>query len=414
MNLLFVHQNFPGQYRHIVRALAAEGRHRIVALSLHPPAEPLPPQVVVVRYRVPRGNQQGIDPLLLETDTKLIRARGCAAAALRLLEQGFVPDLICGHPGWGELLFLGDVWPDVPILTYQEFFYQNQHSDLDFDPEFQPPPSWEARARTRMKNANVLLNLQASSWCVTPTGFQRSTFPANWQQRISVIHDGIDTGAAHPDDAAPPLELPGGRLVQRSDQLVTFVNRHLEPYRGCHSLIRAIPRLQQLAPKATLVIVGEEQGVSYGRACPSGSWKDRFLAEIAGSYDPSRVLFTGSLPYPCFLQLLRLSAVHVYLTYPFVLSWSLLEAMSSGCAVVGSATAPVQEVIHHNQNGLLVDFFQPGNLATAIAELLEDRSRAAALGQAARQTILNRYSLERCLPQQLSLIRLVTNRAVAV
>jgi glycosyltransferase involved in cell wall biosynthesis len=323
-----------------------------------------------------------------------------------------VPDLICGHPGWGELLFLKDVFPEAPLLTYQEFYYQSRGWDLDFDPELQPPLSFHALAKARMKNANVLLNLQASDWCITPTAFQRSSFPALWQPRMSVIHDGINTEAARPNPKAQPLQLPDGTLLQRGEPIITFVNRRLEPYRGCHTFIRAIPRIQALHPSARIVIVGLLQGVSYGAACPQGEWKDQFLAEIEGSYDPSRVHFTGSLPYDAFLHLLQLSAAHAYLTYPFVMSWSLLEAMSSECAVVGSATGPVQEVIDHGRNGMLVDFFDPTALANALVELLNDRKLAKKIGQSARQTVLDRYSLERCVPRQLALLRLVASRSL--
>ena len=196
--------------------------------------------------------------------------------------------------------------------------------------------------------------------------------------------------------------------------LVTFVNRHIEFYRGCHSFIRAIPRIQDLQPEARIVIVGERKGISYGKACDDGEWCDRFLEEIDGQYDPSRVHFVGRIDYKRFLTLLQLSKAHVYLTYPFVLSWSLLEAMSIGCAVVGSATAPVMEVLQHEHNGLLVDFFSPESIAEQVDRLLQDRQLAQQLGQQAHRDAVEHYSLERCLPRQLNLIDLVASRAIGL
>ena len=323
-----------------------------------------------------------------------------------------MPDLICAHPGWGEALYLKDVWPQAPLLTYQEFFYNASGVDFDFDPELQGTPDWEARSRMRMKNANVLLMLEASDWCVTPTAFQRSTFPHHWQERISTIHDGIDTELACPDAAVPPLTLPDGHVLHRGAPIVTFVNRHIEPYRGCHTMLRALPELLRRHPQAHVVIVGEQQGVSYGKAAPGGSWKEVFLAEVEGSYDLQRVHFTGSLPYSQFLQLLKITACHVYLTYPFVLSWSLLEAMASSAPVVGSSTAPVQEVIEDGKNGLLVDFFSPGEVVDAVLDILGNADMAARLGDCARTGVLEKYSLQMCIPSQLSLVGLVSARAL--
>jgi glycosyltransferase involved in cell wall biosynthesis len=263
-----------------------------------------------------------------------------------------------------------------------------------------------------MKTANQLLNLEASSWSVTATEFQRSSFPAAWQQQISVIHDGIDTAKACPNPSPEPVTLADGTVLTPGEPIVTFVNRRLEPYRGCHTMLRAIPELQRLAPEARLLIVGETAGVSYGAVCPEGEWKDLFLAEIEGQYDPSRVHFAGKVPYEQFIPILQLSQAHVYLTYPFVLSWSLLEAMGCGCAVVGSATAPVQEVIEHGRNGLLVDFFSPSALAAAIAELLHDRPLAQRLGEAARTTVLQHFNLASCVQRQLALMDLVASGAI--
>ena len=412
MNILFIHQNFPGQYVHIVRALARQGGHQLVALGLKPRSANCPDGVHYHQYRLARGNAEGVHWLASETEAKVIRAEACAQAAHQLKSQGFKPDLICAHPGWGESLFLPDVWPEVPLLAYQEFFYQPRGLDTDFDPELQDKKDWPSSAKVRMKNAYLNLALQAAAWNVSPTAFQRSTFPLADQQRMSTIHDGIDVALAAPQPAPAPFTLADGTRLQKGEPIVTFVNRSLEPYRGCHTFLRAIPALQHLVPDARIVIVGATKGVSYGAACPQGEWRERFLAEIEGQYDPARVHFTGTLAYEHFLPLLRLSACHVYLTYPFVLSWSLLEAMSCACPVVGSATAPVQEVIRDGYNGLLVDFFSPSALAEAMADLLRSPERAAALGRAARETVLRDYSLDACLPRQLQLINLVASRAI--
>lgn len=412
MNILFIHQGFPGQYRHILRALSGQGEHRLVGMGLSTPTESLPEGVHFVQYGLERGNALEVHPWALETESKVLRGEACAKAAFVLHGQGFIPDLICAHPGWGEALFIKDIWPLAPLLTFQEFYYHCKGFDYDFDSELQGEPGWQECAYLRMKNANILVNLEASDWSVTPTYFQRSTFPAQWQKRISCIHDGIDTEAAAPDQHVPPLILPDGMKVSQGEPIITFVNRCVEPYRGCHTFLRALPTIQMLYPDAQVVIVGEQSGVSYGKAAPGGSWKNVFLNELENKIDLNKVSFTGSLPYQHFLQLLKITSVHVYLTYPFVLSWSLLEAMSSEAAVVGSATPPVQEVIEDGINGLLVDFFDPLQLAETVVALLKDPSMRKRLGRAARQTVLQRYSLDICVPQQLSLMRLVASNVL--
>jgi glycosyltransferase involved in cell wall biosynthesis len=409
MNILFVHQNFPSQYRHILQVLSRTRGHRLIGLGIEPLEYKLPDGIEHLRYPLLRGNSAEIHPLVLETETKVLRAEACALAADRLKQQGFIPDLICAHPGWGEALFLSQIWPGTPTIFYQEFFYNTSGFDCDFDPEIQGISEWAERAKIQMKNANLLLSLQCANWNISPTHFQRSSFPKEFQSCISVMHDGIDTNKAKPATKPLSLRLPNGMQLQTGMPVVTFVNRRLEPYRGCHTMIRAIPELQQLHPEAQLVIVGETTGVSYGASCPEGEWREYFLREIEGQYDPGKVHFVGRVSHEHYLNLLKLSACHVYLTYPFVLGWSLLEAMACGCAVVGSSTAPVMEVIEHGRNGLLVDFFQPKELATSIAELLNNRELAAALGTQARQTILKDYSLEQCVPRHLALMQLVAN-----
>lgn len=410
MNILFVHQNFPGQYRHIVRELAKKTSANIVALNVTSPQEAITDRARLIQYAIERINTPNIHPWALETETKIIRGEACAKAAHQIAQKGFIPDLICAHPGWGESLFLKEIWPNSPILHYQEFYYQSKGFDLDFDHEIQDTTNgWESAARGIMKNAALQLSLESSSWNVCPTAFQRSTFPNHWQNAISVIHDGIDTKLASPNPSAKALDLSEEAELKPGDQIITFANRSLEPYRGCHTFIRAIPSIQQQHPDAKIVVVGKTKGVSYGAPCDQGEWKDHFLKEIEGRYDPSKVYFTGALPYLQFLHLLQLSQAHVYLTYPFVLSWSLLEAMSIECAIVGSNTAPVREVIKHGHNGLLVDFFDHEALAESITELLNNRKLATNLGRNARATILKNYSLEQCVPRHLQLMNLVTS-----
>ena len=414
MRVLFVHQNFPGQYIHIVQKLAQQGGHQIVALGIQPmdTSRTVPDSVHYFRYSLKRGNADDVHPLVVETESKVIRAEAVAEAAGRLKSKGFDPDLICVHPGWGEALFLRTVWPDAPMLSYQEFFYQEHGFDTNFDSEFEPERDWQRKAKLIMKNAYLHVTLEQSTWNISPTHFQASSFPEHWRSRISVIHDGVDMAQAVPDPSPAPMTLPDGTRLESGQPIVTFVNRRLEPYRGCHTFIRALPALQQRCPDAQIIVVGETAGVSYGAACPDGEWRDRFLAEIEGQYDPSRVHFTGALPYSQFIPLLQLSACHVYLTYPFVMSWSLLEAMGCGCAVVGSDTAPVREVIRHGQNGVLVNFFSPTDLAAAVVEMLNDPERAAAFGVAARETVERTYELNACVTRQLALMDLVASRSI--
>ncbi|BEV35551.1 glycosyltransferase family 4 protein [Synechococcus sp. M16CYN] len=414
MKILFVHQNFPGQYIHLVQHLAQQGSHQMIALGINQLDQNclLSNKLQYFRYRLSRSNTNGLHPLVLETESKVIRAESCARAAELLKKKGFIPDLICAHPGWGEPLFLKAIWPNIPLLCYQEFFYNEHGFDAGFDSEFEDTRDWQSKAKLIMKNAYLLLTLEQADWNISPTHFQFSSFPENYRHRFSVVHDGVDLNKAIPNNSPIPLTLPDGTTLRSGQPIITFVSRRLEPYRGCHIFLRAIPNLQRLYPEAQIVIVGKTKDVSYGMICPQGEWKDFFLAEIEGRYDPSRVHFTGHLPYDQFILLLQLSACHVYLTYPFVMSWSLLEAMACGCAVVGSDTGPVREVIHHGQNGLLVDFFSSTDLASAVVELLNDRERAKAFGAAARLTVERTYDLDICVTRQLALLDLVASGSI--
>jgi glycosyltransferase involved in cell wall biosynthesis len=409
MNILFVHQNFPGQFKHLAPALAHQG-HRVVALHIN--ACPPLPGVQLVRYQ-PQGQPgQGTHRWVSDLEIKTLRAEAAYRAACQLKADGFTPDVIVAHPAWGESLFLSQVWPAARIGIYCEFFYQVQGADVGFDPEF-PGADPDMACRLQMKNANYELHFPRAHAGIAPTHWQASLFPEPFASRIAVIHDGIRTDkvCTNPEARLQLQTRNGAIAVGRGDEVITFVNRNLEPYRGYHQFMRALPAILKARPQARVVIIGGNE-VSYGAAPPRGpegqaqTWREIFLSEVKDSIDLSHVHFVGKVPYADFLRVLQVSTVHVYLTYPFVLSWSLLEAMSAGCAIVASDTAPVREAIHHGETGQLVDFFDPAALAQQVAALCENPTERARLGAQARAFAVEHYDLEtRCLPRQIEWVQ---------
>jgi glycosyltransferase involved in cell wall biosynthesis len=358
-------------------------------------------------YRAARGSTPGVHPWVADLETKAIRAEAAFHNARALKARGFEPDAIVAHPGWGESLFLKEVWPKAKLGIYCEFYYSAHGTDTDFDPEFATrDPS--AACRLRMKNLNNDMHFAVADAGLSPTRWQASTFPSVFSDRITVAHDGIDTDKLAPNpDARLDLATENGPLsLTRSDEIATFVARDLEPYRGAHIFLRSLPALLALRPQLRVLIVGGD-GVSYGAARADGrSWKDAFVEEIRpriSKADWARVHFLGRVPYGEFVRVLALSRAHVYLTYPFVLSWSLLEAMSTGCPIVASDTAPLREAVEHGRTGLLVDFFDPEKLAATVADLLGRPDLQRSLGAAARAHACRTYDLSRvCLPRQIA------------
>jgi glycosyltransferase involved in cell wall biosynthesis len=406
MNILFLHQNFPGQFKHLAPALAKQG-HMVVALGVNLVPFALPG--VRHLYHQPRSigpDRSAAAPVPMRSlQGHLAYGESAAQAMTRLADDGFAPDVVFAHPGWGEALFVKDVFPAARLLVYAEYYYGSPGGDFGFDPEFSRPTA-ASRHAIRIKNTHLLHALSAADAALSPTEFQRSQHPAWCRERIRVIHDGIDSTLFRPNPDAVVRLNKRGLTLRAGDEVVTFVARQLEPYRGYHSFMRALPALMQLRPKAHIVIVGAD-GVSYGPAPADGhsSWKQVFLDEVSAHLDPARISFVGKLPHTVLTQLLQVSAAHVCLTYPFVLSWSMMEAMSIGALVIGSRTAPVQELITHGHNGLLTDFFDPAALAATLADGLAQGPALAPLRQAARQTIVERYDLQRhCLPAQIDFV----------
>ncbi len=408
--LLFIHQNFPAQFRHLWPALSEAG-HDITVLTPREQDEDVQRLVRVVQYQNSRANTRGIHPWLLDWETKVGRGEACFHAAKALKAEGYVPDAIVAHPGWGESLFLKEVWPQARLGVYCEYFYRLHGADVGFDPEF-PVDDDDMACRLRLKNTNNWLNLtQATAW-LAPTRWQADLYPEPYRSQMTVVHDGIDTTALQPKQDVS-LTLNAHLRLSRSAEVITFVNRNLEPLRGYHTFMRALPALLSMRPAAHVLLVGGV-GVSYGqKPTDAPSWAEKFAAEVRPFMPASawqRVHFLGHLPYEQYLAVLQVSTVHVYLTYPFVLGWSLLEAMSIGCAVVASDTAPVREVVQHNHNGVLVNFFNYEALATQIATLLDDPQRRLALGTAARAHVQKHYDLRRvCLPKQVAWVDQLIN-----
>ena len=402
MRILFVHQNFPGQFKHLAPTLADDPDNEVHVIAIR--GQTQHPRIKLHNYRPSRSSSKDIHPWAADFETKTIRAEAVFRIALRLREQGFVPDVIIAHPGWGESLFLKEVWPDTRLGIYCEFFYPLTGADVGFDPEF-PITDVGNSCRLRLKNLSNLMQFESADSGISPTEWQASTFPEPFRSHISVIHDGIDTEQLRPNPKVT-LTINNDIKLTRADEIITFVNRNLEPYRGYHQFMRALPEILKRRPLARVMIVGGND-VSYGARPTDGrTWRKTFLDEVRSQIDMSRVHFVGTLEYASFIHLLQISRVHVYLTYPFVLSWSLIEAMSCGAAIVASDTQPVREVISHDENGRLVPFFDRKALVDEICGLLavsEDRKR---LGEAARKTAQERYDLRKhCLPRQIEWVR---------
>lgn len=364
MKLLIIHQNFPGQFRHMAESWSRLRGWEVIGLGRD--TAPGMPSVKWLKYTLHRPPKQDQHPYLRQMETAVLHGQAVARSLLELKRRGFTPDVILAHPGWGETLYARDVFPDVRLIHFCEWYYGASGADLDFDPEF--PMSFDARARIRTWNALHTLNLENCDIGVTPTHWQHSRHPEVYRDKIAVIHEGINTDILGPDPAAA-LKLENGIMLKAGDPVITYVARNLEPYRGFHIFMRALETIQKKHPTCHAVIVGGD-GVGYGsQPKDAPNWREKMLRDV--KLDPARTHFLGKVPYDTYRKVLQVSAAHIYLTYPFVLSWSVLEAMASGCLVVGSRTAPVQEVIQNGKNGLLVNFFDGEALTAAVVQALD-------------------------------------------
>jgi glycosyltransferase involved in cell wall biosynthesis len=399
MNILFIHQNFPGQFVHLSTDLAKQKGNKVVALTIR--QQPVPEGVMVRPYTMLRPSAPETHPMLQEQESKILHAEACAAAALQLKCEGFVPDLIVAHPGWGEVLFMKDVFPQAKLVIYCEYYYALEGQDVGFDPEI-PPLTFEQRCRLRLKNTNNLLSMEIADAAISPTEWQKSTYPAWAQEKITVIHDGIDLSKLrHNPDARITLAATSARpelTFKPGDEVLSYVARNLEPVRGFQVFMRTLPELLRKRPNAHAIVVGGD-AVGYGHRAPDGvSWKQHLLTEVGDQLDLNRVHFVGKVPYRTYLDLLSISRVHTYWTTPFVLSWSFLEAALSGMPVVASDTAPVQEFAARLNVDTLPFFEQAAFIDAIVSHLNKPHERRPRLAH------LDELSLPTCLKLQKDLL----------
>jgi glycosyltransferase involved in cell wall biosynthesis len=394
MRILFIHQNFPGQFRHAARAWSQRAGWQVLAIARD--SAPGLGGVNCLRYRPHRAPHDRQHPYLRSMEDAVLHGQAVARVLQQIKAGGFTPAAIVAHPGWGETLYAKDIFPRTRLVHYCEWYYASDGADLGCDPEF--PVTLDDKMRVRTWNALHLLNLQNCDAGITPTLWQHSRHPEAYRSKIAVAHEGIDTERLGPDPRATftvPLGPTKGLVLKAGEPVVAYVARNLEPYRGFHQLMRALQIVQTEHKSCHAIIVGGD-GVSYGRKPPeAANWREHMLREV--TVDPARTHFVGRLPYDAYRRVLQVSAAHVYLTYPFVLGWSMLEAMASGCLVIASDTAPVREVIGDRHNGVLVQGISHDALAAHIIETLRAGDAFEPLRVQARRSASQRFARDRGL-----------------
>ena len=403
MRILFVHMNFPAQFRNLAGFLGRDSQNEVVFAAMNEnPGWDIPGvrKAVFVRDATIFPEGHAINAKFWEASC---RASGALRLAVELRRQGFVPDIICGHSGWGPTMYLRDVFPEAAFVGYFEWFYDTASADMRFSGK---PLSLGARMEVRSNNIPILMDLAGCTHGICPTRWQLEQFPLEFRSKISVIHDGVDTEYFSPDPAAR-LALPGLDL-SGATEIVTYATRGMEPYRGFPQFLEAAVEVVKQRPGCHVVIGGNDSSHYGPPPEPGKTWKEVLVERLQP--DPERIHFVGSLPYGHYRTLLRASTVHVYLTRPFVLSWSFLEALSCGCLVVASDTEPVREVASDGHNALLTDMRSPGAIAGRIMEALQNRSDLDGIRKQARQSVLDRYDVRKVLPLQLDVLRRVTRK----
>lgn len=388
--ILFLHTNFPAQYRRLAPYLKESGGFDVRVGTLKSNAQKI--DFTHVKFEKSREARVDIHPALTRTENALLTGQAAYSALNAFKQQNWLPDIVCAHSGFGAGLFVKDMFPNAKYLAYHEWYFNGPITDEGHPC---PPDDHNALIRSRMANLPFLVDLAAMDAGVTPTRWQKAQFPAVFQPALHALHDGLDTDFYTPARSTT-LNLPNGISLTQADDVITYVARGMEPYRGFPQFMEAVAKVQKSNSKLHTIVVGNDR-VAYGSKRSDGmTYKEHALKSY--DLDTNRVHFTGLVSFEQLRAIFRISSVHVYLTVPFVLSWSMLEAMSTGCIVLGSATPPVQEIIEDGQNGFLTDLFDVERLAVQITDLVGRKESLSSIRQAARSTVTQRYSAKNMLP----------------
>lgn len=387
IRILFIHDNFPAQFGTLGLWLARRGWHVTFATAR---ADAQAEGIDILRYAPHREPSAETHPYAQAMDRAAIRGQGFARAALKARAAGYRPDLIVAHSGWGAGMFARDIFPRAAFVAYCEWWYSHPGPDVTYLAALDgaaPRFSLEAPMLERARNAPIAMDIGSADAVLCPSRFQAAQFPPLLRPALTVLHDGIDTEYHAPDPATRQSTLGG--LVAPDAHVISYATRGMEPHRGFPQFMAALPAIFRADPKAVAVIAGENRVAYGGGALRKTDWKAKALAE--NDIDPARLRFLGHLSRPDYLRLLRRSDAHVYLTVPFVLSWSMLEAMSTGCALVLSDTDPVREFADGSM-ARLADLAAPATISQAVLDLLANPGPAATLRARAREAIVDSLS----------------------
>ena len=397
MKILFTHRNFPAQFRHILEELVKDPNNEVLFLT-NAKNDKTIPGVKKYIYGRKREVPKNCHRYLVPFEESVIHGQAVAEACIILRNQGFVPDVIFAH-AWGNSLFLKDVYPDVPLIDYCEWYFRADSADILFA---NPNPNEDVRAKNRCGSAQMALDMFACDYGITPTHWQKEQYPKEFHNKIEVLHDGIDTEYLVPDNNVE-FQIPNSDIkLTCEDEVLVYATRGLEPYRGFPQFMHVAEKLLKKRPNLKVVVAGKDR-CFYSEPLPQGTYKELMLNKL--DLDMSRIFFTDLLPYEDYRKLLQVASVHVYLTYPYVLSWSLLDSMSVGNCIVASGTEPVKEVIQDGYNGILCDFFNIDEIADKVEYVLDNPDKVQSIKENARNTVVEKYDLKKLMPRHIEIIK---------
>ncbi|HEY0009788.1 MAG TPA: glycosyltransferase [Tepidisphaeraceae bacterium] len=408
MHVLYVHQNFPAQFGHIAGHLVRSLGWQCTFVSETAPGRV--EGIEKIQYKLAGGATKHNHFCSRTFENTVWHSHAVYEALMK--RPDIRPDLIVGHSGFGSTLFLRELYPDTPVVNFFEYYYRSHDPDSDMD--FRRDLNWQVPEikylRSRCRNAMILLDLQNCQVGYTPTRFQKSRFPQEYNEKIRTIFDGVDRAVYHGHNATlrPPVAQRGPRTiagveVPAGTKVVTYVSRGFEAMRGFDIFMKAAKLICQRMDDVIFLVIGTDR-IAYGgdESYTQGkSFKQWVLDQ--DDYDLNRIKFIGRVQPDELSRTLAASDLHIYLTVPFVLSWSMMDAMSCGAVVLASDTSPVREMIKDGENGLLADFFSPEDFADKACRVLADPDAHRPLGDAAEKMVQDHYALETLLPQMLAL-----------